>query len=302
MTKKIDFAEAPAPISLQEYLEFCDRNVDPDDVESVLESAPMLRALAGDRTFLIEKINEYFRHAGVLEELNTYSAQALILAVRPNYMIRTNTWVAPKVYARDDAWERTLYSYGFAHNHNFNLLTVGYFGPGYTTDLYRLDAPENIVGYLGEEVEMTSMGQLRVGQGDVLLYERVTDIHIQNPPEELSISINLMPIDSRLSLTEQFGFDVVQKRITSLVGSQVAQQTDMLRIAACLGDGNTADVILNIGLCHPNQSTRLGALHAACAMLPNEDERIWQLGLKDKSDLVRTAARRMLQSEAPMMI
>ena len=179
MAKRFTFDNSADAISLDEYIAYCDEHLDPEDVDSVLAGADKLHALSRNRTFLIDRLNDYFKHAGELEEVNSYSAQALLLTIRPGYVLRTNTWVKPTIYAGSDSWERQLYSYDYAHNHNFNLLTVGYLGSGYFTDLYRLPNPDKIVGYLGEKVDMESSGRLQLGLGDVLLYERMTDVHIQ---------------------------------------------------------------------------------------------------------------------------
>ncbi len=302
MAKRFTFDNSADAISLDEYIAYCDEHLDPEDVDSVLAGADKLHALSRNRTFLIDRLNDYFKHAGELEEVNSYSAQALLLTIRPGYVLRTNTWVKPTIYAGSDSWERQLYSYDYAHNHNFNLLTVGYLGSGYFTDLYRLPNPDKIVGYLGEKVDMESSGRLQLGLGDVLLYERMTDVHIQRAPEDLSISINLMPLDRNISLTGQYAFDVNEKTISALVGSQIAQQVDLLRMAGCIGNDQTMDVILHVARTHPNQNTRLGALRAACMLRPEESERIWNDAMNDKSEMVRMATGKVMLSEAPMMV
>jgi hypothetical protein len=280
-----------ASISLDEYVAYCDEHLVPDDEDNIFSGAAMLQALAANRRMLVDKLNDYFKSEDELNGLSTYSSMTMMLALRPKYFIRANTWVQPRSYAPDDVWENTLYSYDYAHNHNFSLLTVGYHGPGYRTDIYRLGDPSAITGYEGEPVALAYEAQYRLGPGDVLLYERVRDVHVQLAPESLSISLNLMPLDSRLCLTEQFSFDLATGSIASLVGSQVAQQSDLLRMAACVGDGETADLLLRIARRHSNQSTRLAAMQSAAALLPAEAERIWEIGMDDKSERVRRAAR-----------
>ncbi|HEX7690265.1 MAG TPA: hypothetical protein VF453_21340 [Burkholderiaceae bacterium] len=292
-----------APISLDEYIAYCDEHLAPDDEDNIFAGAAMLQALALDRRMLVDKLNDYFRQDDELNDLSTYSSMTMMLALRPKYFIRANTWVRPRAYAADDAWENTLYAYDYAHNHNFSLLTVGYHGPGYRTDIYRLDDPSAITGYEGEKVSLAYEGRYQLGRGDVLLYERVRDVHVQLPPDGLSISLNLMPLDSRLCLTEQFSFDVQAGTIASLVGSQVAQQSDLLRMAACVGDGDTAELLLRLARRHSNQSTRLAAMQSAVMLLPSEAEKIWEIGLDDKSEIVRQAARgAVLSTTSPMAL
>jgi hypothetical protein len=288
-------------IDLEEFVDHCERYVDVNDADSITAVAPMLKALANNRRMLINHINKYFRNPSSLENLNTYSPQSLILDERKNFYIRTNTWTRPIAYDGDDSWEKTLYSYNYAHNHNFSLLTVGYFGPGYATDIYDFDNT-GVVGYAGESVNLEFLERVKVEQGKVLFYRRVKDIHVQLPPDDVSVSLNFMPIEKNLGLTEQYSFNIANKTINALVGSQIAQQVDMLKLAGCIGDMNTLDLILHVAMNHPNQNTRLGALHAASDLQPEDAERFWSEGLRDKSDIIRSSARKaLLAADGPMV-
>jgi hypothetical protein len=288
-------------IELGDFVEHCERYVDVNDVDSILAVAPVLKALANNRRMLIDHINKYFSDPSRIEDLNTYSSQSLILEERSDFYIRTNTWTKPTAYRGDDSWERTLYSYDYAHNHNFSLLTVGYFGSGYYTDIYDFD-DRDVVGYAGEFVNFEFMERVKLDRGKVLFYRRVKDIHVQLPPDDISVSLNFMPIEKKLGLTEQYSFDLQGKTIRALVGSQIAQQVDMLQLAGCIGDQNTLDLILHVAMKHPNQNTRLGALHAASNLQPAESERFWNEGLRDQSDVVRATARAaLLEAEGPMV-
>jgi len=287
-------------IEIEEFVDHCERYVDVDDADSIMAIAPMLKALSNNKSLLINHVNDYFKSPGDLEEVNTYSAQSLILAVRKKFFIRTNAWIKPGSYAGDDAWESKLYAYDYAHNHNFNLLTAGYFGSGYYTDLYDFDE-QGVVGYAGEPVRFEFLERVRLDRGKVLFYRKIKDIHIQLPPDDFSVSLNFMPIDSKLGLTEQFAFDIDRKTISTLVGSQVAQQVDLLKLAGCIGDSNTLDMVLHLAVRHPNQSTRLSALHAASNLSPADAESFWSRGLADKSEMVRNSSKLVLTAQGPMI-
>lgn len=288
-------------IELEEFVDHCERYVDVNDADSILSVAPLLKALSNNRDMLIKQINKYFRDPSKLADLNTYSSQSLILEDRKNFYIRTNTWTRPNAYDGDDTWEKTLYSYNYAHNHNFSLLTVGYFGPGYYTDIYDFD-DANVVGYAGESVNFEFMERVKLERGKVLFYRRVKDIHVQLPPDDVSVSLNFMPLEKKLGLTEQYSFNLETKTISSLVGSQIAQQVDMLKLAGSIGDDNTLDLILHLAMRHPNHNTRLGALHAASHLRPGDAEKFWNEGLRDHSDIIRVSARTALLAAASPMV
>lgn len=288
-------------IELDEFVDHCERYVDVNDVDSITAVAPMMKALSNNRNLLINQINKYFRDPSKLADLNSYSSQSLILEDRRDFYIRANTWIRPSAYDGDDSWEKTLYSYGYAHNHNFSLLTVGYFGPGYYTDIYDFD-DDDVVGYAGEPVKFEFLERVKLEPGKVLFYRRVKDIHIQIPPDDVSVSLNLMPIESELGLTEQYSFNLETRSISALVGSQIAKQVDMLKLAGSVGDENTLDLILHVAMNHPNHNTRLGALHAASHLRPEEAEHFWNEGLRDRSDAIRASARSALLSAAAPMV
>lgn len=61
-------------------------------------------------------------------------------------------------------------------------------------------------GVLGEHVNLTSCGEFSLPQGRTALYRAKRDVHIQMPPEELSISINFIPRNRWID-EPQFQFD-----------------------------------------------------------------------------------------------
>jgi len=118
-------------------------------------------------------------------------ANSFVLARSDQAMLRANVWspIRPHGALRDH--ERALHGYDVAHNHDFHLLSVGFCGPGAATELYRFD-PDSADGSTPQPVELEPRGAVALSKGRVIYYEKYADVHVQRPPAELSISINLV--------------------------------------------------------------------------------------------------------------
>lgn len=151
------------------------------------------------------------------QEDNRYSGQTFILARRPGFYLRVNLWPAGNdALARlDQQHFNKFYVYGdrYAHDHNFDFLTIGLHGPGYQTDLWTYDNT-CVTGNIGEQVQLTAHGRQRLAPGTMLLFRKSVDIHTQLAPEALSVSLNFIPEVSLIS--EQYLFDVHTGRIASI--------------------------------------------------------------------------------------
>lgn len=164
--------------------------------------------------FLKEQLNG---DLASFQEDNRYSGQTFILARRPGFYLRVNLWpAASDALARlDQQHFNKFYVYGdrYAHDHNFDFLTIGLHGPGYQTDLWSYDNA-SVTGSIGEQVQLTSNGRQRLAPGTMLLFRKGVDIHTQLAPEALSVSLNFIPEVSPIS--EQYLFDVHTGRIASI--------------------------------------------------------------------------------------
>lgn len=143
----------------------------PDEDESLLNAARWLRRLGNDPDFLgdilIDELGRRHRD-DVLD--NSYGPQVVMLAP-PNgqFFIRANIWPAA-----DDHMVRasggSSFVLGLPHDHNFNFLTLGYFGPGYWSDYYEYDYGE-VTGYRGEPVpSLRFVERSRLEPGKLMLY------------------------------------------------------------------------------------------------------------------------------------
>ena len=291
MTLNVTSAEQ---LDLIDYVDYCNTTVDIDDVDSVLESAGALRALANNRSMIVRALNDYLSRPRYFERTNTYSSQSLLLAEEKTFTLRANMWIKPHAYAPGVEWDEQVYAYGFAHNHNFQFLTVGAFGPGYVTDIYEFD-PTNACLRDGESVSLKFLERTTLPFGKVMFYRRAIDVHIQHPPESFSMSLNFMPNNKEIYTTEQIEFDVTRSAIKSTIASHVIQQVDLLKMASLIGDESTGAMALRVATVAPSTKARLAAFECAAALLPGEERRIWQAALADVSDEVTSVARNCLE-------
>jgi hypothetical protein len=98
------------------------------------------------------------------------------------------------------------FSYYEPHDHNFDFFTTNIFGPGYKTRLfsYRYD---RVKGVSAEEVKLNYAGDTILSSGKVMFYQKSKDVHIQFPPDKLSVSLNLI-VQPGPHPNRQYEFDI----------------------------------------------------------------------------------------------
>lgn len=278
-------------ITLDEYIEHVTANVDVRDPDSIAESAPMLRALANDRELVVRQLNaqikRFFRG-------DTFpSAQAVFLGMGTDFYVRANLWPSSADVASGRVYQEQ-FAYHIAHDHNYNFMTVGYYGPGYVTEIYEYDR-DKVEGYIGEQVEFRYLETVHFKTGMVMQYRASEDMHIQYPPDDLSISLNLMVSTPEVRTRDQYFFDADKRTLMrfphELDGSR---RISLIELAGYTGNGESAEMLQTIARQHPCRRTRLTALEAMERLLPDEAERIWAPACGDRERLVSRAAERRL--------
>lgn len=277
-----------AIVSIQDYVEHIARNVDIRDLDSVAASAPLLKALANDRALIVRELNS--RIVASLNHGRIASAQTLVLGKGNGFYVRANIWPAIADMATGRAYQNQ-FAYNLAHDHNFSFMTVNYLGPGYDTELYEYDY-DQVVGFIGEAVDLRFVEKVRFESGSVMLYRESKDVHIQYPPQELTVTINLMiaPPDFR----DQYHFDMATRTIATALDSSAMARASFTRIAAAAGDTNTLGMLGDLAQRHPCRRTRLAAFEALSGRNPEQAEAIWGRAACDTSALVAGIARRKL--------
>jgi hypothetical protein len=263
--------------------------VDLTDEASVAHCADLLAGLARNRGFLADRVIAALKASYTDQlELNRYTAQVFLLHRSPRgFYLRANMWPS----ARDAAFTTSgpaAFSYGVPHDHNFNFLTAGYFGPGYVSDYYDYD-PETIDGRLGEPLNLKFVERSQLSEGKLMLYRAHRDIHSQLPPESLSVSLNIMDEGEHVPWRDQYIVDLeagtIAKRPT-LTSSEM-----LLRCAVHLTQ-NGKDVAEQFAKAHPVPRVRANAIGALAAAEEDEGRvAVLERGLIDVDARVRDDCR-----------
>ena len=218
-------------IELEEFVEIIDSHkYDFSNQDDIINSAPYLQQLNNNKKLLVKRIAFELKDAQTFQRSNLYGPRVFILLSHPKYYLRAVVWEPISNL------ERSIkgFNYDIYHDHNFDILTAGYFGPGYETLTYTYDY-QNITGFLGEKIELKELKNYTLSEGKLLLYRAKKDIHIQLPPESLSISLNLIPKTDSVKLP-QYQFNESTHTICRYL--QNSGNELIVRMAGALGDSN----------------------------------------------------------------
>lgn len=292
MPRVIDYVDASA-CSLGDCIEALNTvGFHPHEEESLLGAAQWLRRLGNNRDFLAEVMLEELKDAatGGGEEASAYGAQVVMLSpLGREFFLRANFWPG-----RDDhvfrASGQAAFSYELPHDHNFDFLTVGYFGPGYASDYYEYDY-EAVEGVIGEKVGLRFIERSTLHPGKLMHYRAMVDVHSQIPPETLSVSVNVMHSGGAQGWLDQYSFDVEQDAIAKVIspgGSEI-----FLRVAVGLGHSEALDLAENFARSHVSERMRLVALEAQAGILPlAQRDALWRKAEGNGSRLIAGEATR----------
>ncbi|HVI99278.1 MAG TPA: transposase [Sphingomonas sp.] len=236
------------------------------DEDALASLGPLLARLGRNRTFLADRAIDDLKARCGGQAANAYGAQVMML--RPadgRTVLRANFWPAA-----DDAVLRAsgpaAFFYGFAHDHNFPFLTVGYLGPGYWSDYYDYDG-DRVVGLPGEKAGLRFVERSRLEEGKLLLYRARRDVHVQHPPDRFSVSLNILVYDLAQPWRTQFAFDVAGDTILRPLTTTPSEA--LVTLAGHLGGGNGRDLIEHLARRHPHPRMRATAIDACASAAPD---------------------------------
>ncbi|MFT3765115.1 MAG: hypothetical protein QM820_06315 [Minicystis sp.] len=264
---KSTFHSTDQKVSLEEFIDFVERNVDVRDDDSVMLAAPMLEALANNKDLLIDVYNKELLSYDAARGA-AYSPASAVLGRGSKFVVRANLW-PPTAGGAARTVEESLFSYATAHDHNFSFLTANYFGPGYETEIWEYADRSSMIGYVGERVPLVFLERTRLHSGKQIFYRRCRDIHVQFAPPTFSVSINLMMPSAQDIITDQFVFDLAKQQVVSHPdGCPASRRVFLMEVAGALGNDRTAEVLLGIASSHPCARTRASALRGALKIRP----------------------------------
>ncbi|HEX8225681.1 MAG TPA: transposase [Allosphingosinicella sp.] len=264
--------EPAGPIELGELVEMLAAGgFDPDHEASIAAFGPALGRLGDNRRFLGDLVIEELKRscAGQVER-NRYTAQVILLHAGPGFAIRANFWPAADDSVVVNSGTDPFF-YGVPHDHNFSFLTVGYVGPGYWSDYYEYEYGE-VKGFIGEPVPLRFVERSRLAEGKVMLYRRFRDVHSQLPPDELSVSLNVLAQSDRSDFCDQYRFDLERREVAGVVNTNPLEA--LVKLAVHLGGGNGRDLAESFAASHPSERIRFAAVEAQASVEPELDARI----------------------------
>lgn len=276
-------------VGLEEYIEHISHKVDLNDLESVASSAMHLRALANDRSLVVRELNTLLMSPKA--SLRWSTVQSVVLGQGEGFYVRANIWPANHEMANARAYQSQL-AYNVAHDHNFSFLTVTHLGPGYETEIYEYDY-EKTEGYVGEPVELRFLQKTRFTTGSVMLYRASRDAHVQYPPAELTITLNLMLESSQPR--DQYHFDLTSRTISSVGDPNASGRLSLLKLASLIGNAESEELLDKVATTHACRQTRLSAFESLGALAPDRADQIWEKAAADTEAVVAKTAKRKLR-------
>lgn len=262
--------------TLEETVEAVAQGFDPQDESSLLDAAARLERLGNNRDFLgdllIAQLWEGYRDT--LAEA-AYGPQVIVLsAPSGGSFLRANIWPGEgeSCFRASGAGS---FDYGTAHDHNFDFLTMGYFGPGYRSEYFEIDYRE-IAGWRGERAALRFVESSTLHEGRLLHYRAHRDVHAQYPPETTSVSLNLMHMHAGQGWYDQYGFDLQRHRVTGVLNPGASET--FLRCAVALGEDEALDLAQQFGRHHPSGRMRLACFEARAARMADDNHRdaLWR--------------------------
>jgi hypothetical protein len=281
------------PLTLTEVTAQLDQHgVDLTDEASIHRCAALLAGLQRNRSFLADHLIAALQSdTNDPQPTSRYSAQVILLHRSPRgWYLRANIWPAATdaAYASSGA---AAFSYGVAHDHNFNFLTIGYFGPGYVSDHWEVD-PEAIDGRHAEPLDLTFIGRSTLGEGQMHLYRAHRDLHCQLPPASLSVSLNIMDESDHVPWRDQYIVDLNSRTIASRPTTTSAEL--LLRAAIHLSP-EARDLADHFATTHPVPRVRANAIAALAAVAEGESRAaVLERGMRDGDARVRDDCARWL--------
>lgn len=264
-------------------------------VEAMHCVAEKFQRLAANREFVRDALLAELKRIAAERNLGSFAPQSFIIHRAPPFSLRLNLWLPSVGSSRKVEQEARIYSYGRAHDHNFSLLTVGVAGPGYRTRIYEYDCT-SIQGRGGEHVEMTFLEDTKLTTGKAMIYRPHHDIHVQIPPVESSMSLNLLIEEKDIVDTPQYYFDLETSSLVPMDDNEIGRRVSFLEAVGHFANEDCACVLFDVARQNRDPSIRAAAIRAILTGFPERGPEIRSLTAADNHPLVL----RETQIHAPM--
>ncbi len=267
---------------------------DPQEEVSLSHGASWLQRLGNDRHFLGDVLVDLLAGLAPVpadaEGLAGGGPQTVMLVPpgRGDFSIRARIWPSPReaVYRASGP---AACGYEEARDFAADVLSLGYFGPGYLGEDYEY-TPGTVVGYVGERVDLKLVGRGPLDEGRLIHYRAGRDVLLRHPAEALSVSLDLVHTGPAQAWASHHAFDVRRGEVTDLLGHGPSES--LLRIAVALGGEEAAQLATHFGETHPCDRMRLVAWQALAAQAHDLSARdaVWEAAEGAGSRLVAQVA------------
>jgi len=281
-------------ISFSDFIKNINKKLIPGKINTLIDCATDIQKLANNREFLIKFIHSELDKLSDFQNKNTHSAQTLVLYGNKNFYFRVNIWPPLSKRKEISDWQKSIFVYEQPHDHNFSFLTVGYLGGGYETEIWEYDYSK-VNGNVGEKVDMKFLEKTSLVKGKAMIYRKSTDIHSQFPPNDYTISLNIMPFETTLIQHEQFYFDLNKKIITGITPSGATGRYFITELASAFGGSKIYNKLETISNKHSNPFLRLKCFDAMSIINKENSLDIWKKALTNKSKFIAEIAKKRLQ-------
>jgi hypothetical protein len=276
----------PTPVEVEDFIGAIRSAYKGNSVEAMQAVADKFQALAANREFIRDALlAELKRIAAERHNLGSFAPQSFIIHRAPPFSLRLNLWLPPVGSSRKIQQEARIYSYEKAHDHNFSLLTVGAGGPGYNTRVYEYDR-NAIEGYEGEPVEMIHLEDTSLPTGKAMIYRPFQDVHVQLPPEEPSMSLNLLIEEKEIVEQPQYFFDLKTSTVIPMNDNEVGRRVSFLQAVGYFADDSCAALLFDVARQSSNPAFRAAAVHAIRTGFPEREPELARLAQADGHPLV----------------
>ncbi|NHB89648.1 MULTISPECIES: hypothetical protein [Photorhabdus] len=259
--------------------------------DDMLNTASRLKGFALNHHEVLQHVSNALATPETFQYTNNGQSQSYVLYTCPVFVLRLMVWIPVGFQARS-----IPFSYRYAHDHAFDLMSVGFFGPGYRTSLYGFDYA-HIEQSNNGETPLSYAGDMFLEEGDIIYYYANKDVHIQHEPVSLSASLNLIIPKSVPSarqtifeLSESEGRIVGKPKFNSL--QRVISQRSIFSVMAYQGNPRTQRLLIHIAKTHQAEEAR--AMAWAAILRHQISQSLIDSALDDNSNYVRNAIQTVL--------
>lgn len=284
------------PVDLAQFLEGCrELKLDAAEPEGLIAGAPLLKRLTANRRFFAQFLAGYLDAFLTDRKGTDHTGQVFPLgSIDDNHYGRACIWPS----SDDEMYRKTgpgLFYYEEPHDHNFSFITIGYHGPGYRSDYYEVRS-DTTDWHPGTSVELVPAGRKTLEPGKIFLYRKAIDVHSQIPPEQTSISVNIVAAKADNSSDQQHIFTRDVKAVSYVHHQRV--NYPIFAAAASLDIDNNFERLARLSETHSDGFIRFYALKALASSKadPAELTRVMEKASSEDNAVLSGIAGRYLEA------